>query len=66
MSLDGNVLGQRLAGLLLELREHARRHPDEVEAITCALVAHLRSWRPESVLPMTWGEPTETPRDPRD
>ncbi len=39
--------------------------PIERDAIYAALVADLRSRRPEAVSPMTLGPPTEPIRDPR-
>jgi hypothetical protein len=42
-----------------------RLDPVERDAIYAALVADLRSRRPESVSPMTLGPPTEPIRDPR-
>ena len=49
-----------------ELAALDRYAPDEVAAVVAALVAHLRSWRPESVAPLgTLGPPTEAIRDPR-
>lgn len=65
MSPAGADIGRELAALLTKLREHERTHPAEAEAITCALVAHLRSWKPESVSPLRLGPPTEPIRDPR-
>ena len=60
------TIARRLAADLESLRELDRQHPDEVEAIVCSLVAHLRSWRPESVTPLgTLPPPTEAVRDPR-
>lgn len=51
---------------LAELAALDRYAPDEVAAVVAALVAHLRSWRPESVAPLgTLGPPTEAIRDPR-
>ena len=66
MSPRGDNLGRRLAALLEDLRDHERQHPAEVEAIAIHLVAHLRSWKPESVTPLgVLGPPTEAIRDPR-
>lgn len=51
---------------LAELAELDRYAPGEVAAVAASLVAHLRSWRPESVAPLgTLGPPTEAIRDPR-
>lgn len=51
---------------LAELAALDRYAPDEVAAVVAALVAHVRSWRPESVAPLgTLGPPTEPIRDPR-
>ncbi len=61
-----NDIARRLAAALIDLRELERDHPAEVEAIVCTLVAHLRSWRPESVSPLgTLPAPGEVIRDPR-
>jgi hypothetical protein len=60
------TIAQRLAADLEDLRELERDHPDEVEAIVSHLVAHLRSWKPESVSPLgTLPAPTVAIRDPR-
>lgn len=51
---------------LAELDDVERYAPGEVAAIVGALVAHVRSWRPESVAPLgTLGPPTDAIRDPR-
>lgn len=51
---------------MAELAELERYAPGEVAAVAAMLVAHLRSWRPESVAPLgTLGPPTEAIRDPR-
>ena len=49
-----------------ELAALDRYAPDAVAAVIGSLVAHLRSWRPESVAPLgTLAPPTEAIRDPR-
>lgn len=51
---------------LAELAELERVAPQEVGAIAGALVAHLRSWRPEAVAPLgTLPPPTDRICDPR-
>lgn len=51
---------------LAELANLDRYAPGEVAAVVASLVAHLRSWRPESVAALgTLGPPTEAIRDPR-
>lgn len=51
---------------LAELAKLERGAPGEVARIVGLLVAHLRSWRPESVTPLgDLGPPTEPIRDPR-
>lgn len=51
---------------LAELAELERVAPQEVAAVAAALVAHLRSWRPEAVAPLgTLPPPTDRIRDPR-
>jgi hypothetical protein len=61
-----NGQARRLAAELEALRDHERRQPAEVEAIVCHLVAHLRSWRPESVTPLgKLPAPSEPICDPR-
>lgn len=42
-----------------------RLDPEDRDELYMALVADLRSRRPESVAPMTLGPPTEPVRDPR-
>lgn len=59
-------VAQRFAADLEELRELAKTAPQDAEAIVCALVSHLRAWRPESVAPLgVLPPPTEPIRDPR-
>ncbi len=66
MTPRGTAIGRRLAADLETLGEHARDQPAEADAIVCALVAHLRAWRPESVSPLgTLPAPTESIHDPR-
>ena len=51
---------------LAELGELERYAPGQVAAIVASVVAHLRSWRPESVAPLgTLGPPSAAIRDPR-
>lgn len=38
-----------------ELRELERDEPEEVEAIVCSVIAHLRAWKPVSVAPLAAG-----------
>lgn len=65
MTERGTTIARRIAADLEDLRELERNHPHEVEAIVLHLVAHLRSWRPESVSPLgTLPPPTETIREP--
>lgn len=67
MSPRGIVIAQRFAADLEDLRELDRQDPAEVDAIVSHLVAHLRSWKPESVTPLgTLPAPTERIRDPRE
>ena len=66
MSPPAANLGERQRIWFADAVELAKTHPDEVEAIVCSLVAHLRAWKPESVSPL--GEllpPTEPNVDPR-
>lgn len=65
MTPRGTTIAQRFAADLEDLADHERQHPDETEAIVAHLVAHLRSWRPESVSPLGVLVPTEPARDPR-
>ncbi len=66
MSPRATTIAQRFAADFEDLRELERDHPAEVEAIVCSLVAHLRSWRPESVSPLgVLPPPGEVIRDPR-
>ncbi len=46
MTSEGTRIGREIAADLLALAEHSRRQPDEADAIVCAIVAHLQSWRP--------------------
>lgn len=67
MTPRGTTIAQRIAADLEDLRDHERQHPAEVESIVCSLVAHLRSWRPESVSPLgTLPSPEAPIVDPRD
>ncbi len=66
MSPIGASIGRRFAALLDELCDLAKHEPSEADAITIALVAHLRSWRPEAVAPLgTLPPPSTTIADPR-
>ncbi|MBA3391182.1 MAG: hypothetical protein H0T89_00995 [Deltaproteobacteria bacterium] len=66
MTARGTTIAQRIAADLEDLRELERQYPAEVEAIVCSLVAHLRSWRPESVSPLGTLPAPEAPLvDPR-
>lgn len=67
MSPRGNTIAQRIAADLEDLRELERQQPSEVDAIVSHLVAHLRSWRPESVTPLgVLPRPEERIADPRE
>lgn len=60
------TIAQRLAADLEDLREREKDEPEQVEAIVCALVAHLRAWKPESVTALGVLPAPEAPiRDPR-
>lgn len=49
-----------------ELAACAPHAPAAVDRVLTVTVAHLRSWRPESVTPLgVLGPPTEPIRDPR-
>jgi hypothetical protein len=52
MTAAGTVVAERLRGALDELAELAKQAPAEADQIVGSLVAHLRSWRPESVSPL--------------
>ncbi len=67
MTTRGTTIAQRIAADLEDLRELERDHPSEVEAIVSHLIAHVRSWKPESVSPMgTLPRPEQPIRDPRE
>ena len=62
----GSALAKLLASMLVQVQEHGRTHPHETDELVSMLVAHLRSWRPESVAPLgVLGPPTERIVDPR-
>lgn len=66
MTSRGQFIQRTFAGAFSALVEHAKAHPGEVDQIVAQLVAHIRSWRPESVSPLgTLPAPTEAIRDPR-
>lgn len=51
---------------LAELAKLERAMPAAIARVVGLLVAHLRSWKPESVTPLgDLGPPTEAIRDPR-
>jgi len=61
------AIARRLAVVLEDLRELERQRPDQVAVIVGHLVAHLRSWRPESVAPLgELPEPEGPIADPED
>ena len=47
MSVHGRQLLRSISRTLLLLEEHAKTHPHEVEIAYRALVAHVRSARPQ-------------------
>ena len=60
---------EKLRAATAELVELDKVAPAEVASIVGSLVAHIRSWRPESVSPLgTLGPPTDPAalRDPRE
>lgn len=66
VSARGTIIAQRFAADLEDLRDHEKQHGDEVEAIVCSIVAHLRSWKPESVTSLgVLPEPEAPITDPR-
>lgn len=66
MTAAGTAIGQRLALVLADLREHEKTEPAEAEAIVCAVIAHVRAWRPVQVCELgRLPAPTEQIRDPR-
>lgn len=66
MTAEGERIGRALRAELEAMREHEKTAPEEVEALVISLVSHLRSWKPESVMPLgTLPEPGEAVQDPR-
>lgn len=66
MSPRGQAITRTLAAVFKALEEHGKTHPGEVDGIVAQTVAHLRSWRPESVSPLgTLPRPEQPIRDPR-
>lgn len=50
ISPRGAQLQRALAMNLLLLAEHEKVAPAEVDTIVVALIAHVRSWRPQALL----------------
>lgn len=50
ISPRGAQLQRALAMNLLLLAEHEKAAPAEVDTIVVALIAHVRSWRPQALL----------------
>jgi hypothetical protein len=66
VSPRGHQIALRFLADFEDLREHEKTEPAEVEALVSHIVAHLRSWRPESVSPLgTLPAPEEPNVDPR-
>ncbi len=64
--MSARAIASDFATLLIALRELEKADPEGVDQIVVALVAHIRSWRPESVSPLgTLPEPGEVAHDPR-
>lgn len=63
MTSRGQVIAQRLAADLEELRKLERAQPAEADAIVCMLVASIRNWHAASL--GTLPEPGEPNVDPR-
>lgn len=66
MTAAGIELRERLREILVDLDEHQKVDINEVDDIVIALVAHLRSWRPESVSPLGTLPPPDRIVDPRE
>ena len=49
----GTVLLERLRGAFAELAELEKDAPGDVRAISQVIVGHIRSWKPQALLPMT-------------
>lgn len=49
MSPRGQALQRSLAATFEALKEHAKRHPDEVAEIYAAIAAHVRSAQPQAL-----------------
>ncbi|MCX5747107.1 MAG: hypothetical protein NT062_31945 [Proteobacteria bacterium] len=58
-------LEQMARVLFAQLAERDKTDHAVVDRVVGAMIDHLRSWRSESVMPLTWGAPTEPIRDPR-
>jgi len=64
--MSARAIAGDFATLLIALRELEKTDPSGVDQIVVALVAHIRSWRPESVSPLgTLPDPGEVAHDPR-
>jgi hypothetical protein len=66
MSVATSACGELARSLFDRLREIEKRDPHGVERVVASMVEHLRSWRPESVIPLGELLPPEGPAvDPR-
>jgi hypothetical protein len=66
MSSAAAACAELLRVLFDRLREIEKNDPRGVEQVVATMVAHLRSWRPESVSPLgTLPEPEGSRADPR-
>jgi hypothetical protein len=62
----GQTVVTILRDAFARLAELEKTAPGDVDAIVSIVVAHVRSWRPESISPLgTLPPPTEIIRDPR-
>jgi hypothetical protein len=62
----GRAIAEQLRAAFADLAELERSAPADVDAIVASSVSHLRSWRPESVTPLSeLAAPTESDHDPR-
>lgn len=67
MTAAGNAILEHQRQVFAQLEALEKNAPAEVDQIVAVMVAHLRSWRPETVSPLgALGPPTEEIRDPRD
>lgn len=58
---DLGALGAIVRATFERLRELDKHSPAEVDRVVRAIVEHVRSWRPESVVSLSEWEPTEEP-----